>query len=87
MEMLKNKLDVRAFAVEQSMKCFGSTANTAKMVETAKAIESYMLEGLDLPDAPVPSSEVLSSLTTLAGAILESVSTDQQPAEVKPAEN
>ena len=49
---MRNKAEIRAFAVEQVVKMkFVDECNASKIVEEAKVLEEYIAGGANIPDA------------------------------------
>lgn len=74
MEMKMNtKLEVRACAVQMVMEKLGAGATKEKVVDMAKCIEEYMMEGVELPDAPNPVDSICEIIQKIADLVPHSL--------------
>ena len=67
---MRNKVDIRAFAVEQVVKMkFVDECDAAKVVEEAKVLESYIVGGAEIPEYANESSELMSVILDMKDAL------------------
>ena len=67
---MKNKVEIRAFAVEQvvKMRCMSETT-IEDVVEQAKLIENYIVGGASIPEYVNESSELISVISEMKDAL------------------
>lgn len=66
---MKSKIEVRKFAIERATLLMGVGSSSKDVVSKAKEIESYILDGIELPDVHDDVSSVFGSAMGLVGAI------------------
>ena len=70
---MRNKVDVRAFCVEQIVKMkFVDECNASKIVEEAKVLEDYIIGGADLSESGDELSEMKKFLQDTMDRLEES---------------
>ena len=75
---MRNKVDIRAFAVEQVVKMkFVDECNASKIVEEAKVLEEYITGGANIPECV---DDISSLINAMAGSI-QRVNADLKPNE------
>lgn len=67
---MKSKIEVRVFAIEQSVKIMGAGTPQKDVVAKAQEIEGYITQGIVLPDVAVEASPVdyFDKVASLLGA-------------------
>lgn len=77
---MKSKIDIRIFAVEQAAKIMGAGTPAKDVVGKAAEIESYITNGIELPDIATSElagvGEALSSLLA-ANAVTAATPVDE----------
>lgn len=74
---MRNKVDVRAFCVEQVVKMkFVDECNAAKVIEEAKVLEDYIIGGADLSESGDELSEMKKFLQDAMDRLEESRKAD-----------
>ena len=75
---MRNKVEIRAFAVEQIIKMkFVDECNASKVVEEAKVLEEYIAGGANIPERVDDISSLINAMT---GSI-QRVNADLKPNE------
>ena len=61
---MRNKVEIRAFAVEQVVKMkFVDECNASKIVEEAKVLEEYITGGANIPECMDDISSLINAMT------------------------
>lgn len=75
---MRNKVEIRAFAVEQVVKMkFVDECNASKIVEEAKVLEEYITGGANIPECVDDISSLINAMTVN----MQRVNADLKPNE------
>jgi hypothetical protein len=69
---MRNKVEIRAFAVEQVVKMkFVDECDAAKVVEEAKVLESYIVGGAEIPEYANDTSEMVKMFESYKDSLIK----------------
>lgn len=82
--MFKSKIEIREFAIKQSVALLGCCAPQKDVVAKAKEIEEYILGDADLPEVH-SEMDAINGIMGNAVQMLQGISVSETPTEEKPS--